>query len=320
MRAVVQDEYGEAHDVLRVAEIDQPVIAADEVLVRVHAAGVDRGAWHLMAGMPYPVRMATGLGKPKTPVRGRDLAGRVEAVGAAVTTLSPGDEVFGIGEGSFAEFARAKAAKLVARPENLTPVQAAALPISGLTALQSVRDRAKVQAGQKVLVIGASGGVGAFAVQVAKARGAHVTGLCSTAKVDLVRSLGADEVLDYTKDPIGGPYDVIIDTGGHRTLRTLRRALTPRGHAVIVGSETGGRILGGFQRALWAPLMSLFISQKLLGQVSAERQEDLQELATLAATGTIFAPIDRTYPLEETAAAIQQMQDGKVRGKVVVVI
>ncbi|GAA3001430.1 NAD(P)-dependent alcohol dehydrogenase [Actinokineospora diospyrosa] len=323
MRAVVQDEYGEAHDVLRVAEIEPPTIAADEVLLRVHAAGVERGAWHLMAGVPYPVRMATGLGKPKTPVRGREVSGRVEAVGAQVSALSPGDEVFGICEGSFAEFARAKASKLVPRPENLTPVRAAAISISALTALQAVRDSAAVQPGQDVLVIGASGGVGSYAVQIAKARGAQVTGVCGTGKVDFVRDLGADEVLDYTKQDItegGHRYDAIIDTGGHRSLRHLRRALTPRGHAVIVGSETGGRVLGGFQRALWAPLMSLFGSQKFSGLISAEKQADLLELAALAAAGTIDAPVDRTFPLEHAADAVQYMQDGLVRGKVVVVV
>ncbi|SES47859.1 NAD(P)-dependent alcohol dehydrogenase [Actinokineospora terrae] len=323
MRAVVQDEYGEAHDVLRVAEIDPPTIGADEVLLRVHAAGVDRGVWHLMAGVPYPARLATGLRRPKTPVRGREVAGRVESVGAAVTTVHPGDEVFGICEGAFAEFAPAKAAKLVARPENVTPVQAAATTVSALTALQALRDNAKVQAGQSVLVIGASGGVGSFAVQIAKARGARVTGVCGTGKVDLVRELGADDVLDYTKQDIadgGHRYDVIIDTGGHRTVRRLRRALTPRGCVVIVGSETGGRILGGFQRGLWAPLMSPFVSQRLTSLVSSERQADLRELADLAASGAITAAIDRTFPLEQTADAIQYMQDGRVRGKVVVTI
>ncbi|GLW90116.1 NAD(P)-dependent alcohol dehydrogenase [Actinokineospora globicatena] len=323
MRAVVQDEYGEAHDVLRVAEIEPPAIGDDEVLLRVHAAGVERGAWHLMAGLPYPVRAVTGLRAPKTPVRGREVAGRVEAVGARVETLKPGDEVFGICEGAFAEFAPAKAAKVVLRPDNVTPVQAAATTISALTALQGLRDSAKLESGQHVLVIGASGGVGSFAVQIAKAWGAHVTGMCTTGKVDLVRDLGADDVLDHTKQDItdgGRHYDAILDIGGHRTLRHLRRALTPRGCAVIVGSETGGRLLGGFQRALWTPFMSLVTSQRFTGLISSENTADLQELATLLSAGTITPTIDQTFPLDRTADAIQHLQDGRARGKVVVVI
>jgi NADPH:quinone reductase-like Zn-dependent oxidoreductase len=250
MQAIIQDSYGEAEDALRLAEIGRPAIGDGEVLLRVHAAGVDRGVWHLMTGLPYPVRLAGyGVRAPKTRVRGREVAGRVEAVGNAVTTLQVGDEVFGICEGSFAEYACARPDRLAPRPGNLTPDQAAAVPVSALTALQAVRDHGRVQAGQKVLIIGASGGVGTFAVQIAKALGAEVTGVCSTAKADLVRSIGADHIIDYTRGDIPGGkhrYDVILDTGGNRPLKQLRRALTPRGTLVIVGARPAA---GGSQGA-----------------------------------------------------------------------
>lgn len=237
MKAIIQDEYGEVGDVLRLQEIGKPEIEDDEVLVRVHAAGVDRGVWHIMAGLPYPIRIAGyGLRAPKTGVRGSEVAGSVEAVGKDVTTLAPGDEVFGVANGSFAEYARARADKLAPKPQNLSFEQAAAVPVSALTALQAVRDHGRVQAGQKVLIIGASGGVGSFAVQIAKAFGAEVTGVSSTSKVDLVRSLGADHVVDYTCNDIadsGQRYDVILDTGGNRSLSELRHALTPQGTLVI---------------------------------------------------------------------------------------
>src|SRR5918998_328658 len=237
MRAVVQDTYGEA-DVLRPGSIARPAPRPSEVLVRVQAAGVDRGVWHLMAGKPYAVRLAMGLRAPRNPVRGRELAGVIKTVGADVTAFRPGDEVFGIGEGTFAEYAPAKASKLAPRPSGLGAEQAAVVPISATTALQAVRDHGRVQAGQSVLVIGASGGVGSFAVQIAKAAGAHVTGVSSTEKLDLVRSLGADDVVDYrTTDlaTLGRRFDVVLDIGGNRPLRTLRRLLAPTRTLVIVG-------------------------------------------------------------------------------------
>lgn len=323
MRAIVQDRYGEAADVLRLAQIGRPEIGDREVLVRVHAAGVDRGAWHLMAGLPYPVRLAFGLRAPRARVRGREVAGTVEVVGEHVTGLRPGDEVFGIAEGCFAEFAVARPDRLVPKPANLTDVAAAAVPISGLTALQAVRDHGRVRSGQQVLVIGASGGVGTFAVQIATTYGAHVTGVCRTSKVDLVRSLGAEHVVDHTGTEItdgGLRYDVVIDTGGHRPLRLLRRALTPRGTLVVVGSETGGRLLGGVDRMLRAMLLSPFVGQRLGGFVSPENAEDLRALAGLVASGAVRPAIDRTFPLPETAAAIQYLRDGLVRGKVVVTV
>jgi NADPH:quinone reductase-like Zn-dependent oxidoreductase len=323
MRAIVQDVYGEAEDVLRLAEIDRPTIGDDEVLVRVHAAGVDRGTWHIMAGLPYPLRLfGYGLHAPADRVRGREVAGRVEKIGRAVSTLNVGDEVFGIAEGSFAEYAPARADKLARKPANLTFEQAAAVTVSALTALQGIRDRGRVQPGQRVLVIGASGGVGTFAVQIAKAFGAHVTGVCSTSKVELVRSLGADHVIDYTADDTDGTlrYDVILDTGGHRSLRRLRRSLTPRGTLVIVGSETGGRWLGGFDRTIRALLLSPFIRQTLAPLFTSENAADLEVLTELVESGQVAPVIDRTYPLEEVPTAIERMQAGQARGKLIVTV
>jgi NADPH:quinone reductase-like Zn-dependent oxidoreductase len=324
MKAIVQDEYGEAGDVLRFAEIERPEIAADEVLLRVHAAGVDRGVWHIMAGLPYPVRlMGYGLRAPNNPVPGREVAGVVEAVGANVTTLRPGEEVFGVAEGSFAEYARASAGKLAPKPNGLTFVQAAATTISALTALQAVRDGGHVQPGQRVLVIGASGGVGTFAVQIAKAFGAEVTGVASTSKLDLVRAVGADSVIDYTRADIaeaGTRYDVVIDTGGHRSLTHLRRALVPGGTLVIVGSETGGRWLGGFDRSLRALLLSRFVDQKLVALTNSENAADLATLVELVESGAVTAAVDRTYPLRETAAAVGRMVAGRARGKIVITV
>jgi NADPH:quinone reductase-like Zn-dependent oxidoreductase len=324
MRAIVQDVYGEAADVLRPAVIDRPEIADDEVLVRVHAAGVDRGVWHIMAGLPYPIRLSGyGFRAPKTRVRGREVAGRVEAVGKDVTAVAPGDEVYGIGEGTFAEYTAVRQDKIALKPANLTFEQAAAAPISALTALQAVRDRGHVRSGQTVLVIGASGGVGTFAVQIAKAYGATVTGVCGTAKTDLVRSIGADHVIDYTRDDIttgGRRYDVILDIGGHRSLSLLRRALAPKGILVIVGSETGGRWLGGFDRSLRAPVLSRFVGQTLCALVNSENAHDLVELTDLVESGKVTPAIDRTYPLSDTPAAVQHMVDGRARGKVVVTV
>ncbi len=323
MRAMVQDEYGEADDVLRLEQVARPEIAGDEVLVRVHAAGVDRGVWHIMAGLPYPIRlMGYGFRVPKDRARGREVAGVVEAVGADVTTFAPGDEVFGIGEGSFAEFCHARADRLAPKPANLTFEQAAACPISALTALQAVRDGGHVRPGQSVLIIGASGGVGTFAVQLAKAFGAMVTGVCSTAKVDLVRSLGADHVIDYTREDIdsGGRHDVVLDTGGHRSLTHLRRALTPSGTLVIIGSETGGRWLGGFDRSLRAPLVSMFVGQKLRALTNSENAADLVALTELIEAGKVTPAIERTYPLAETPAAIRHLVTGHPRGKVVITV
>lgn len=323
MEAIVQARYGEADDVLGLEEIDKPEIADDEVLVRVHAAGVDRGVSHFMTGLPYPIRLAGyGLRAPKTGVRGREVAGCVEAVGKDVTTLQPGDEVFGIAEGSFAEYACARADKLAPRPDSLTFEQAA-VAVSALTALQGLRDHAQVQPGHKVLIIGASGGVGSFAVQIAKAFGAEVTGVCSTMKVDMVRSIGADHVIDYTRDDIaasGRRYDVILDTGGNRSLSRLRHALTPHGRLVIVGGETGGRWLAGSDRQLRAIALSPFVGQTLKTFICSENKEDLMVLKDLIESGQVTPAIDRSYPLREVPAAIRHMEEGRARGKAVIIV
>jgi NADPH:quinone reductase-like Zn-dependent oxidoreductase len=324
MQAIVQDRYGEARDVLKLEEIERPAIGDDEVLLRVQAAAVDRGVWHLMTGLPYPVRIAGyGVRAPKTRVRGREIAGRVEAIGKEVTTFQVGDEVFGIAEGAFAGYACARPGKLAHRPKNLSAVQAAAVSVSALTALQALRDHGHVQAGQKVLIIGASGGVGTFAVQIAKAYGAEVTGVCSTAKMDLVQSVGADHVVDYTRADVAAGehrYDVILDAGGNRSLRQLRRALAPRGTLVIVGGETGGRWLGGFDRALRAPMVSLFVRQRLGAVMCSENAADLLVLAKLIESGKLTSVIDKTYPLSQTPDAIRYMQEGRARGKVVITV
>jgi NADPH:quinone reductase-like Zn-dependent oxidoreductase len=280
MKAIVQDEYGSApEDVLRLAEIDRPLIGDDEVLVQVRAASVDRGTLHLMSGLPELMRiMGFGFRRPKAPNPGRCLAGTVEAVGQDVTEFEPGDEVYGTCDGSFAEYARAQVGLLALKPANLSFEQAATVPVSGVTALQGVRDRAQVRPGEKVLIIGASGGVGTFAVQIAKAFGAEVTGVCSTAKMVLVRALGADHVVDYTRDDFAGGeqrYDAILDIGGNSPLSHLRRALTPGGRLVIVGGETGGRWLGGFDRQLRAIALSPLVTQKLGILGAKEKAEDL---------------------------------------------
>ncbi len=278
-----------------------------------------------MTGLPYLVRiMGYGLRTPKVRIRGRDVAGRVEVVGTNVTGFRLGEEVFGICDGSFAEYVCARAAKLAPKPANLTFEQAAAVPISALTALQALRDRGKVQPGQKVLIIGAAGGVGSFAVQLAKAFGAEVTGVCSTTKVDLVRSIGADEVIDYTREDFADgtrQYDVILDTAGRRSLSQLRRALTHRGTLVIVGGEGGGHWLGGFDRQiLRAPILSLFVRQTLRPFISKERSEDLVVLKELIEAGKVTPVIDRTYPLDEAPEAIRYLEAGHARGKIVITV
>jgi NADPH:quinone reductase-like Zn-dependent oxidoreductase len=328
MLAMIQERYGEAESVLRLASIAIPEPGVDEVLVRVHAAGVDRGVWHLTAGLPYPVRLAGyGIRRPKHAVPGMDLAGTVESVGSAVTRFRVGDTVFGQGDGTFAQYSVAKAARLAPMPRGLSAIQAAATPISASTALQAVRDQAKVSAGENVLVIGASGGVGHFATQLAIASGATVTAICGTAKADFVASLGADHVLAHETTTIadaarisGRPFDSIIDTGGHASLHVLRNALTPNGRLVIVGSETGGRLLGGTDRQLRAMALSPFVGQKLGSFVSGVNAADLLALSEFLETGKLVPAVDRTFELDEASAALRYLLDGKARGKVVVTI
>jgi NADPH:quinone reductase-like Zn-dependent oxidoreductase len=323
MRAVVQHAYGSVDD-LELEIVDRPTIAADEVLIEVHAAGVDRGVWHLMTGTPYLIRIAGfGLTKPKQPIQGMDVAGRVVDLGADVTRFSLGDDVFGIASGSFAEYAVAKADKLALKPSTATFDQAAASAISGITALQALTDVGELEAGQDVLVIGASGGVGTFAVQLAKALGAHVTGVASTAKVDLVRSLGADHVIDYTvADATDGSrrYDLIIDVGGRTPVRRLRRALTSRGTLVIVGGENGGRWTGGIGRQLRAMLLSPFTGQRLTTFISKEARSSIERLAAFIETGDVVPAVGQRFALENTADAIRGMEAGNTRGKSVIVV
>lgn len=323
MKAIVRDVYGSA-DVLEFREVDKPAIGAGKVLVEVRAAGVDPGVWIVMTGRPMAARLAFGVRRPKVAALGRDIAGVVSAVGAGVTRLRPGDEVFGTCEsGSFAEYATAREQRLALKPAGLTFTQAAATPISAVTALQAIRD-ARVRSGQRVLITGAAGGVGSFAVQLATAYGASVTGVCSTAKVELVRSIGAEDVIDYTRHEIdrgGDRYDVIIDTAGNRPLSLLRRAATPRGTIALVGGgHAEGWLLGGFQRQLAAPLLSLFGGQRVCGVTARERYQDLEELIPRIESGSVTPVIDRTYALAEAPDAIRYLAQGHPAGKVVVTV
>ncbi len=318
MRAVTQQQYGGTEQ-LSLNDIADPTPGPRDVLVRVRAAGVDRGTWHLMAGMPYAVRMMFGFRRPKYPVPGRDVAGVVEAVGEEVTAVTVGDEVIGTANGSFAELALVPEKRVAHKPASLSFEEAAVLPVSGLTALQAVRDAARVREGDRVLIIGASGGVGSYAVQVAAAAGAEVTGVASGAKADLVRSLGATRVIDYTREEIdsdGVRYDVIIDLAGLRPLRELRRSLAPRGTLVIAGGEGGDRWLGGVHRQLGAMALSPFVGQRLTSMLSKESADDLAELGRMADDGTLRPLLERTFSLDEAAEAIDHVADGHARGKV----
>jgi NADPH:quinone reductase-like Zn-dependent oxidoreductase len=278
----------------------------------------------MMTGRPYLMRLiGFGFRRPKNRVPGLDVAGTVVAVGAAVSRFAAGDEVFGISRGSFAEYAAAREDKLARKPANLSFEQAAVVPVSAGTALQALTDAGRVQPGQKVLVIGASGGVGSYAVQLAKAFGAEVTGVCSTGKLDLVRSLGADHVIDYTRDDFADGthhYDLVLDIGGNNRLSRLRRALTRTGTLVIVGGEEGGRWTGGFGRSLRAPALSLFVSQRLTMLASKERASDQERLTELIEAGKVTPSIDRTYPLDRVADALHHLEAGAVRGKVAVTV
>jgi NADPH:quinone reductase-like Zn-dependent oxidoreductase len=320
MKAIVQDLYGSA-DVLQLKDIEPPHIGPEDVLIQVRAAGVDFGVWHLMTGIPYVARLAMGLSRPRNPVRGMDVAGVVEAVGERVTAFKPGDEVFGVCDGAFAEHARASHDKLLRKPGNLTFEQAAAVPISATTALVGLR-AAKVQSGERVLITGAGGGVGTYAVQLARAMGAEVTGVCSTSKVELVRSLGAANVIDYTREDFadGGPrYDVILDIAGSRPLSHLRRALTPTGRLLIVGGEGGGRWFG-LGRQLWAMVASPFSRQKLGSVLGLVNQGDLRVLTTYLEAGTVVPVIERRYSLSEAPLAVRTLAEGHSRGKAVICI
>jgi NADPH:quinone reductase-like Zn-dependent oxidoreductase len=320
LKAIVQDRYGDA-DVLALQDIEPPSPHPDQVLVRVHGAGIDAGVLHLMTGTPYLVRPAFGVRRPRTPVPGLDLAGIVEAIGEQVTRFRPGDRVFGIGRGTYAEMAAAPEAKLAHAPSGCALPHAGALAISGLTALQAVRDRARLRPGQHVLITGASGGVGTYAIQIASHLGAEVTAVAGPTKLDLVRALGAHHVVDRTADdplrPSGG-YDAIIDIAGQAPLRRLRRALTATGVLVIVGGE-GGPLLGGLDRNLRAAVMSPLVGQRLGAMISRERHDDMAALADLVDDGVLRPVVDRTFPLAEAATAVRYVQDGHARGKVMII-
>jgi len=323
MQAIVREAYGPA-SVLQVRDVPMPVPGAGEVLVRVHAAGLDRGAWHLMTGRPYLMRLAGfGVRRPKNPGLGTELAGVVAEVGAGVTGVAVGDAVYGVGTNAFAQYATARPAKLAAKPANLSFEQAAAVPVSAVTALQALRNHGHLQPGQSVLVIGASGGVGSFAVQVAKALGGRVTAVASTAKLDLVRSLGADDVIDYTAagaDLGGGQrrYDLVLDIGGNRPLSTLRRLLAPKGTLVFVGGEGGGQVTGGLGRQVRAALLSPFVGQRLGSfWVAQTTTADLDTLRALIEQGAVTPSLDRACALADLPAAMDDLEAGRVRGKVV---
>ena len=321
MRAVVQDRYGSS-EVLRSARVARPAVADDQVLLHVNAAGLDRGTEHLMTGKPYVARLFVGLRKPKNPIPGRDAAGTVAAVGSSVTRFAVGDEVYGVAPGSFAEYAVAREDKLARKPMNLSFAQAAAIPVSAGTALQALVDAGRVQTGQSVLVVGASGGVGTYAVQLAKAFGAEVTGVANTAKVDLVTSLGADHVIDYTREDFADGtrrYDLILDIGGSTPVRRLRRALRPRGTLVFVGGENSGN-LTGLGRQLRGALISPLLRQRLVLLMAKERAADLEKLTALIEDGKVIPSVDRSYPLDEAPDAMRLLEKGQVRGKVVITV
>jgi NADPH:quinone reductase-like Zn-dependent oxidoreductase len=322
MGAIVQDLYGSA-DRLRLAQIDKPVLAAGEVLVRVRAAGVDRGTCHLMRGEPYLVRiLGFGFRGPKNRVPGLDVAGTIVAAGADVTRFQAGDEVFGIARGSFAEYAAAQEDKLVAKPAGLSFEQAAVIAVSGLAAIKGLH-AGRIAAGQKVLIIGASGGVGTFAVQLAKALGATVTGVASTAKAGLVRSIGADQVIDYTREDFADGrqhYDLILDIGGNSPLSRLRRALTPKGTLVIAGGE--GARWTGVGRQLRALMLSPLVPQRLTMYVSStsKRQADLEVLRQQIEAGHLTPVVGKTYPLADVPEAIRHLESGRAQGKIAITI
>ncbi len=326
MNAVVYYEYG-SPDVLQFEAIDKPVPGDGQVLVRVRAASANPYDWHFMRGSPYFMRMMTGLRTPKVKSLGVDMAGEIEAVGANVTRFRPGDEAFGTaagsGSGSFADYTCASEDKLEHKPANLTFEQAAAVPIAGVTALQGLRDCGGIQSGQNVLINGASGGVGTFAVQIAKSLGAEVTGVCSTRNVDMVRSIGADRVIDYTREDFGGDarhYDLMLDAIGNRSLTECRHVLTSRGKYILVGSIDDGRWLGPMKRLLTVLVLSPFVSQAMVPMLAKINREDLQILKELLEAGKVSPVIDRQYGLDELPEAIRYLEEGHARGKVVITV
>src|SRR6266705_3044393 len=325
MKAILLTQYG-SPDILQFKEVEKPVPKDGEILVKIHAASANPLDWHLMRGAPFLARLAGGLRKPKDPRLGADIAGRVESVGNNVTQFQPGDEVFGAWTGSFAEHAAVPENRLALKPTNSSFEEAAAVPVAAITALQGLRDKGQIQSGQKVLVNGASGGVGTFAVQIAKVFGAEVTGVCSTRNVDLVRSIGADHVIDYTQEDFtrnGQHYDLIYDTVGNRSVSDRQRVLTPNGICILAGIGGAGLHEGQLMRiagVLKANLLSRFVRQKFVGYGTKLDKEDLKLLSDLMQTGKVTPVIDRTYKLSETAEAMRYFEEGHARGKVVIIV
>ncbi len=322
MRALVHHRYG-TPDVLRIEDVPEPTPAADEVLVRVHAASINPLDWHAVTGLPLVARAQSGLRRPKRIIRGADVAGRVEAVGSAVDGIAVGDDVFGAGAGSFAEAMCIRARSITRAPSNLAAAASAAVPIAGLTALQALRDKGQLRSGQAVLIIGASGGVGTFAVQIARALGAEVTGVCSTNNVELVRSLGADRVIDYTESDFtvveaGRRYDLIIDNVGNRSVRDRRRVMTPKGRCVVVGGPKGGRLLGPASAMLRSVIGSKFVSQSFVPLLAVTKADDLVVLRDFIESGAVQPVVSETIQLNDVPAALARMGAGHTRGKVVV--
>jgi NADPH:quinone reductase-like Zn-dependent oxidoreductase len=325
VKAVVRDRYG-SPDVLELRDIDKPVVEDDEVLVRVDAASVNSADWHILRGEPFIARLSFGLGKPRDSVLGCDVAGQVEAVGRSVTTIRTGDEVFGSafghGFGAFAEFCLFASEDLVEpKPANLTIAQAAAVPLAAMTALQGLRDHGRIEPEQTALIVGASGGVGTFAVQLAKSFGAEVTGVCSTRNVDMVRSIGADHVIDYTKEDVtqgGRRYDLIFQLAGTRSPSELRRALTAMGTLIPISGESSGRWIGPLGRTFKALVMSRLVSQRMASFTMNPNKEDLHSLKERIEAGKVTPVIDRTYALSEVPDAIRYLEKGHARGKVVI--
>ncbi len=321
MKAIIQERYGPPHEVLRLGEIEKPGVERHGVLVRVHTAAVHAGDWLLMSGRPPILRLMFGLRRPKKNIPGFDLAGYVEAVGPDVTEFRPGDEVFGTCKGSCAEYAVTSVKRLAPRPANLTLEHAAGIAVSGITALRAMRDVAKVQPGQKVLVNGASGGVGTFAVQIAKALGAEVTGVCSTGNIELVRSIGADHVIDYTRDDFtrsGDTYHVVLDNAGRQSLSEMRRAVAEGGKLIPNSGTTGGKWLGPFGRMLRASASSLVVPKHGAPFAAGEKREDMLALKDLVEAGKVTPVIDRVYPLSDTADAMAHIATGHASGKTLI--
>jgi len=321
MKASVYSRYGPP-EVLQWREVADPVPGDGELLVRIHAAAANPVDWHFIRGAPYFMRLISGMWRPKRSIPGVDFAGVVHAAGSGVTELRPGDEVYGASMGAFAEYLCVPQGKVARKPTGLTFEQAAAVPLAGLTALQLLRDSGDVQAGQRVLVIGASGGVGTCALQIARSMGAHVTGVCSTRNLELVRSLGADEVIDYTREDFlerDETWNVVLQLAGTAPPSRLRRVLTRDGTLILCSGESSGRWIGPLSRTFKALALSPFVSQKLASPIARERKEDLEHLTALIDAGELTPVIDRTYPLSETADAIRYLEQGHARGKVVLV-